>query len=100
MQQKLQNSCSRCKKNTCNVESDYILLFPKYLINIVNRFRYNYVTKDRCSILMDMAIVLGLHNFFPAGYLMYSLISKITEFEISDTKNSSIAYVLMYKLIT
>ena len=26
--------------------------------------------------------------------------SKITEFEMIDTKNSSTAYVLMYKLIT
>ena len=35
----------------------------KYLIIIVNRFRYinNNFTKDRCSIPVDMSIVFGLH---------------------------------------
>ena len=38
---------------------------PKYLIIVVNRFRYinNNLTKDRCSIPMDVTIVLGLHKF-------------------------------------
>ena len=31
LQQKLQNSCSRCNKNTRHVESSYILQPPKYL---------------------------------------------------------------------
>ena len=64
MEQKIENSCFRCKKNTWHVESNYILQPPKYLI-IVNRFRYinNNFTKDRCSIPMDMTVVLGLHKF-------------------------------------
>ena len=38
---------------------------PKYLIIVVNRFRYinNNFVKDRCSIPMDMTVVLGLHKF-------------------------------------
>ena len=38
---------------------------PKYLVIVVNRFRYidNNVTKDRCSIPMNMTVVLGLHKF-------------------------------------
>ena len=52
LHQKLQKSCSRCKKNTWHVKSSYILQPPKYLLLFVNRFRYinNNVTKDRCSI--------------------------------------------------
>ena len=47
------------------VESSYLLQPPKYLIIVVNRFRYinNNFTKDRCSIPMDMTVVLGLHKF-------------------------------------
>ena len=53
LQQKLQKFCSRCNKNTWNVESSYILQPPKYLLLFVNRFRYinNNVTKDRCPYL-------------------------------------------------
>ena len=53
------------EKNTWHVESDYILQPPKYLIIVVNRFRYinNNFTTDRCSIPMDMTVVLGLHKF-------------------------------------
>ena len=63
--QKLGKSCSRCKKNTWHVESNYLLQTPKDLIIGVNRFRYinNNFTKDRCSIPMDMTVVLGLHKF-------------------------------------
>ena len=52
MQQNLEKSCFRCKRNTWHVESNHILLHPKYLIIVVNRFRYinNDLTKDRCSI--------------------------------------------------
>ena len=52
MQHKLQTSCSRCNKNTWHLESNYTLQPPKYLLLIVNRFRYtkNNATKDRCSI--------------------------------------------------
>ena len=91
---------------------------PKYLIIVVNRFRYinNNFTKDRCSIHMDMTVVLGLHKFSlqatidhhgPSMYsghhtafmncckrAFYCNDSKITEFKTIDTKNSSTAYVL------
>ena len=65
MEQNLEKSCFRCKKNTWHVESNYISQPPKYLIIIVNRFRYinNNFTKDRCSIPMDMTVVFGLHKF-------------------------------------
>ena len=64
MQQKLQKSCSRCKKNTWHVESNYILQHPKYLLLIVNRFRHtNDITKDRCSIPMDATVMLGALKF-------------------------------------
>ena len=64
LQQKLQKSCSRCNKNTSNVESGYILQ-PKYLHLFVNRFRYikNNFTKDRCSIPMDTTVRLGPLKF-------------------------------------
>ena len=60
MQRKWQNSCSRCNKNTWLVESNYILQPPKYLLLIINRFRYtnNNVTKDKCPIPMDMTVML------------------------------------------
>ena len=65
MKQKLENSCFRCKKNTWHVESNYLLQPHKYLIIIVNRLGYinNNFNKDRCSIPMDMTVVLGLHKF-------------------------------------
>ena len=55
MQQQLQMSCFRCKKNTCYVESNYILQPPKYLIIIVNRLKFinNNVTKDMYSMPME-----------------------------------------------
>ena len=61
MQQKWLKSCSRCNKNTWHVESSYILQPPKYLLLFVNRFRYtnNNITNDRCSIPMDMTVMLG-----------------------------------------
>ena len=64
-QQKLQNSCSRCNKNTWHVESSYILQPPIYLLLFVNRFRYinNNVAKDRCSIPMDTTFRLGPLKF-------------------------------------
>ena len=123
MKQKLQKSCFRCK-NTWHVESNYLLQPPKYLIIVVNRFRYinNNFTKDRCSIPMDMTVMLGLHKFNlqvtidhhgPSMYsghytasincckrTLYCNDSKITEFKTIDTKNSSTAYVVVYKLIT
>ena len=124
MAQKLEMSCFRCKKNTWHVESSYIIQPPEYLIIVVNRFIYinNNFTKDKCSIPMDMTVVLGLHKFSlqatidhhgPSMYsghntasincckrTFYCNDSKITEFEMIDTTNSSTAYVVMYKLIT
>ena len=121
---KLEKPCFRCRNNTWHVESNYVLQRPKYLIIVVNRFRYNNnnFTKNRCSIPMDMTVVLGLHKYSlqatidhhgPSMYsghytasincckrTFYCNDSKITEFEIIDTKNSSTAYVVMYKFIT
>ena len=49
MKQKIEKSCSPCKKNTWHVESYYLLQPPKYLIIVVNRFRYinNSFTKKQ-----------------------------------------------------
>ena len=123
MQQKLQKSCIRCKKNTWYVESSPILQPPKYLIVIVNRFRYvnNSFNKDRCSIPMDMTVMLGPHKFslratidhhgptMHSGHYTASVNCckktfycndiKITEFDMIETKNSSTAYVLLYEFI-
>ena len=65
LQQKLQQSCSRCNKNTWHVESSYISQPPKYLLLFVNRFRYinNNVTKDRCSTPIDTTVRLGPLKF-------------------------------------
>ena len=104
--------------------SNYLLQPPKYLIIVVNLFRYinNNLTKDRCSIPMDMAVVLSPHKFSlqatidhhgPSMYsghytasincckrTFYCNDSKSTEFEAIDTPNSSTADVVMYRLIT
>ena len=65
MQQKWHKYCSRCNKNTWHVEPNYILQPPKYSLLTVNRFRYtnNNVTKERCSIPMDMTVVFGPLKF-------------------------------------
>ena len=65
LQQKLQKSRSRCNKNTRHVESSYILQSPKYLLLVLNQFRYidNNVTKDRCPIPMDTTVRLGPLKF-------------------------------------
>ena len=122
MQQKLQKSCSWWNKNTWHVESNYILQPPKYLLHIVNRFRYTYnnVTKDRCSIAVDMTAMLsplkfGLratidhhdHVYIPAIIMHLSIVAKtlyyddnkMTEFKIVHSKNSSTTYVILYELI-
>ena len=53
-----------CKKNILHVESNCTVQFLKYLIIIVNRCKYinNNFTKGRCSIHVDMTIVLGSHK--------------------------------------
>ena len=123
MQQKLLKSCSRCNKNTWHVESNHILQPPKYLIVIVKRFTYinNIIHKDRCSIPMDMTVMLGPHKFslratidhhgptMHSGHYTASVNCckktfycndiKITEFDMIETKNSSTAYVLLYRFI-
>ena len=123
MKQKLQKSCSRCNKNTWYVESSYILQPPKYLLLFVNRFRYinNNVTKDRCPIPIDTTIRLGPLKFslwatighhgpsIHSGHYtaaincckktLYCNDHTITEFGITDNKNTSIAYVTLYELI-
>ena len=122
LQQKLKNSCSRYNKNTRHVESSYILQPPKYLLLFVNRFRYinNNVTKDRRPIPMDTTVRLGPLKFslqatidhhgpsVHSGHYTASIDCcketfycndhTITEFGITD-KNSSTAYVILYKLI-
>ena len=124
LQQKLEKSCFRCNKNTWHVESNHILQPPNYLIIVVNRFRYinNQFAKVKCSIPMDMTVVLGYHKFSlqatidhhgPSIYsghyttsvnccnrTFYCNDNKITEFDMINTKNSSTAYVVIYKLIT
>ena len=84
--------------------------------------RYNQFAKDKCSIPMDMTVVLGYHKFSlqatidhhgPSIYsghyttsvnccnrTFYCNDNKITEFDMINTKNSSTAYVVIYKLIT
>ena len=124
LQQKLEKSCFRCNKSTWHVESNHILQPPNYLIIVVNRFRYinNQFAKDKCSIPMDMTVVLGYHKFSlqatidhhgPSIYsghyttsvnccnrTFYCNDNKIMEFDMINTKNSSTAYVVIYKLIT
>ena len=120
----MQKSCSRCNKNTWHVESGYIFQPPKYLLFFVNRFRYinNNVTKDRCSIPMDTTVRHGplkfslrviidhhgpsIHSGHYTAYIIncckktfYCNDHTITEFGIIDSKNSSIAYVILYELI-
>ena len=58
-------TCNRCNKDTWHVESNYVLQPSKYLLLLVNRFRYtnNNVTKDRCSTHMDATVILGPHKF-------------------------------------
>ena len=123
MRQKWQNSCSRYNKNTWHVESNYILQPPKCLLLIVNRFRYtnNNVTKNRGPIPMDTTVMLGPLKFsqrvtrdhhgpsIHSGHYtasincckntIYCNDNKVTEFEIIDCKNSSVAYVILYELI-
>ena len=112
------------KNMHANYVFNYLLQPPKYLIIVVNRFRYisNNFTQYGCSLPMDMTVVLGLHKFNlqatidhhgPSMYsghytasincyksTFYCNDSKITEFKTIDTQNSSTAYVVMYKLIT
>ena len=121
MKQKQENPAFDARRTL--VESNYLLQPPKYWIIVVNRFRYiNNNLPKRCSIPMDMTVVLGLHkcglqatidhhgpSIYSGHYTasinyskrtFYCNDSKITEFKTIDTKNSSTAYVATYKLIT
>ena len=62
MQQNLEKSYFRCKKNTWHVESNYILQSPIIVVNRFGNINNNF-TKGRCSIPMDMTVVLGHHKF-------------------------------------
>ena len=105
-----------------DVESGYILQPPKYLLLLVNRFRYlnNNIIKDRCPIPLDATVMLGPLKFnlqatidhhgpsIDSGHYTASINCckktfycndyKITEFGITD-KNSSTAYIILYKWI-
>ena len=107
-----------------SITKNHILQPQNYLIIVVNWFRYinNQFAKDKCSIPMDMTVVLGYHKFSlqatidhhgPSIYsghyttsvnccnrTFYCNDNKITEFDMINTKNSSTAYVVIYKLIT
>ena len=111
-----------CNKNTWHIESSYILQPPKYLLLFVNRFRYlnNNITKDRWPIPLDTTVRLGPLKFnqqatidyhgpsIDSGHYTASINCckktfycndlKITEFGITD-KNSSTAYIVLYKWI-
>ena len=97
--------------------------FTKNLLLFVNRFRYinNNVTKDRCPISMDTTVRLGPLKFslratidhhgpsIHSGHYTASINwckktfycndHTITEFGITDNKNSSTAHVISYELI-
>ena len=92
---------------------------PKYLLLLVNRYRYinDNVTKDRCSIPMDTTVRLGplkfnlwatIDHYGPSIHSdhytasincckirLYCNDHTITEFGIIDSKNSSTAYVIL-----
>ena len=112
--------CPRCMWT--EISPIWVLDPPKCLIIIVNWFRYinNNLTKDRCSIPMDITIVLGLLKFNLKsaidhhGPSMYSghyttSINCCKTHSVATTanlrrlswliQNSAISYVVMYKLI-
>ena len=96
---------------------------PNYLIIIVNRITYsiNRITKNKSRMPLDLYIKLGPSKFSlqaSVDHHGYSMISghytasinccgktfhcndnKITECNITDTYNSSTAYILLYKLM-
>ena len=116
-------TCS-CGRDTWHIESKHILQPPKYLIIIVIRITYsnNRITKNKSRMpLYELYIKLGPSKFSLQasvdhhGYSMNSdhytasinccrktfhcNDNKITECNITDTYNSSTAYILLYKLI-
>ena len=123
LQQNLYKSCFRCGKSTCHVESSQILQPPKFLIIIVNRFKYinNRVIKDKGPIPVDFTFTLGPYTFSllatvdhhgpttdSGHYTTYINCcnktffcndNKITEVELPDGRGSSTAYMLLYRCI-
>ena len=121
--QKLYKACSCCGRDTWHIESKKKLQPPNYLIIIVNRITYsnNRITKNKSRIPLDLYIKLGPYKFSlqaSVDHHGYSLNSghytasinccgktfhcndnKITECNITDTYNSSTAYILLYKLM-
>ena len=79
----------------------YILLPPKYLIIGVYQLRYinnNLPKIDVPNLWIWLLYFLTDHLCILAIYCLYKKHS--TEFEMIDIQNSSIAYVVMYRLIT
>ena len=121
--QKLYKTCSCCGRDTWHIESKIFLQPPNYLIIIVNRITYsnNRITKNKSRIPLDLYIELGPYKFslqasvdhhgysMNSGHYTASIIccgktfhcndNKITECNITDTFNSSTAYILLYKLM-
>ena len=102
---------------------NYWQLQTNYLIIIVNRITYsnNRITKNKSRIPLDLYIKLGPYKFslqasvdhhgysMNSGHYTASINccgktfhcndNKITECNITDTYNSSTAYILLYKLM-
>ena len=121
--QKLYKTCSCCGRDTWHIESKNFLQPPNYLIIIVNRITYsnNRITKNKSRIPLDLYIKLGPYRFslqasvdhhgysMNSGHYTASINccgktfhcndNKITECNITDTYNSSTAYILLYKLM-
>ena len=114
--QKMYKTCSCCGRDTWYIESKQLLQPPKYLIIIVNRITYwnSRITKNKSRMPLDLYIKLGLYKFSleasvdHRGYSMNSghytasinccgktfhfNDNEITEYNITDTYNSSTAY--------
>ena len=121
--QKIYKTCSCCGRDTWHIESKQILQPPKNLLIIVNRFAYsnNRITKNKRRMSLDLYIKLGPykvslqasvdHHGYSmnsghytasincCGKIFHCNDNKITECNVTDTYNSSTAYILLYKLI-
>ena len=121
--QKIYKTCFCCGRDTWHIESKQILQPPNYLIIIVNRITYsnNRITKNKSRMPLDLYIKLGPYKFslqasvdhhgysMNSGHYTASINccgktfhcndNKITECNITDTYNSSTAYILLYKLM-
>ena len=119
--QKLYKNCSCSWRDTWHIESKQILQPPKYLIIIVNRITYsnNRITKNKSRMPLYLYIKGDPYKFSlqaSVDHHGYSMNSghytasinrrgktfhcnddKITECHITDTYNSSTAYILLYK---